>query len=132
MNLWEGKNSPICPVNSGIMLMFGIYEVIITSLTMWTFNLNLDYSSWQMIKMPTSSMISYSALVLTIVILKRIRCFIVRITCFCRINSEALIPESTDKNIAIICCDHKTMCIDLYTLVNEVCDLPFVYTRIIG
>lgn len=53
-------------------------------------------------------------------------------TCFGRINSETLIPESTDENIAIIRCDHKTMCIDLYTLVNKVCDLPFVHTRVIG
>lgn len=52
--------------------------------------------------------------------------------CFCRVNSEAFIPESADENIAIICCDHKTMRVDLYTLVNEVRDLPFVHTRVIG
>ena len=84
-------------------------------------------------KMPTLlSMISYEALGVTIGILKRIRHFIAQFTCFCRINSEALIPESTDKNIAIVCCDHKTMGVDLYALVNKVCDLPFVHTRVIG
>lgn len=65
-------------------------------------------------------------------ILKRIRYFKAKHTCFCRVNSEALIPESTDKNVAIICRDHETMCIDLDTLINEVRDLPLVHTRVIG
>lgn len=97
-------------------------------LTIWTFNWNLG------IKIPPKlrSMTSYEALGETTGILMRIRYFIVQFTCFCRINSEALIPESTDKNIAIIRRDHKTMCVDLYALVNEVCDLPFIHTRVIG
>lgn len=83
--------------------------------------------------MPTVlSTVSYSALVLTSNTENKMNCFIIKVTCFCRINSEALVPESTDKNIPIICCDHKTMRIDLYTLVHKVCDLPFVHTRVIG
>lgn len=69
---------------------------------------------------------------MTVGVLKRVRYFIVQFTCFCRINSETLIPESTDENIAVIGCDHKAVRIDLYALVNKVCDLPFVHSRVIG
>lgn len=55
-----------------------------------------------------------------------------RVTCFCRINSKALVPKTTDKNVAIICCDHEAVCIDLDALIHKVCDLPFVHTRVIG
>lgn len=54
------------------------------------------------------------------------------VTCFRRINSKALVPEPTDKNVAIICCDHEAMRIDLDALIHKVCDLPFVHTRVIG
>lgn len=57
---------------------------------------------------------------------------VVQVTCFCRVNSEALVPESTDKDVAVVGCDHEAVCVHLYTLVNEVCDLPFVDTRVIG
>lgn len=55
----------------------------------------------------------------------------VKITSFCRVNSETLIPKPADENVAIICCDHKAVGIDLDALVHKVCDLPFVHTRII-
>ena len=98
-------------------------------LKMWTFNWNLGIK----MKTPTlRSMTSYEALGETTGILMRLRYFRAQFTCVGRLTSEALLPESTDKNIAIICRDHKTMCVDLYALVNEVCDLPFIHTRVIG
>lgn len=57
---------------------------------------------------------------------------LVKFTCFCRVNSETLIPKPTDKNVAIIGCDHKAVGIDLDALVHKVCDLPLVHTRVIG
>lgn len=117
-------------IRAQLTLKFRMDEIRSSQLlTMWTFNWNLGIK----MKMPTlRSMTSYETLGETTGILMRIRYLIVQFTCFCRINSEALIPESTDKNIAIICRDHKTMCVDLYALVNEVCDLSFIHTRVIG
>lgn len=63
---------------------------------------------------------------------KKKQVVVFRVTCFCRINSKALVPETTDKNVAIICCDHEAVCIDLDALIHKVCDLPFVHTRVIG
>lgn len=55
----------------------------------------------------------------------------VMITCFCRVNSETLIPKPADENVAVICCDYKAVGVDLDALVHKVCDLTFVHTRII-
>lgn len=63
---------------------------------------------------------------------KKTQVVVFRVTCFCRINSKTLVPETTDKNVAIIRCDHKTMCIDLDALIHQVCNLPLVHTGVIG
>ena len=53
-------------------------------------------------------------------------------TSFCGVNSEALVPEATHQDVAVIRRHHEAVCVDLDTLIHEVCDLPLVYSRVVG
>lgn len=53
-------------------------------------------------------------------------------SCVCRVDSETLIPEATDENIAVVRSDDKALGMDLNTLVLKVSDLPPVHSCIAG
>lgn len=55
-----------------------------------------------------------------------------RQTRFCGVDSETLVPEATHQDVAIVSSDHKTVCVYLNALVNQVSDLPFIHPRVIG
>lgn len=55
-----------------------------------------------------------------------------RQTRFCGVDSETLVPEATHQNVAIVSSDYKAVCVDLNALVNQVSDLPLIYSRVIG
>lgn len=50
-----------------------------------------------------------------------------RPTGFSRVNTEALVPETTDQDVAVVGSNHKTVCVDLDALVHQVSDLTLVH-----
>lgn len=53
-------------------------------------------------------------------------------TCFGWVHTKTFVPESTDKDVAIICCHNKAVSINLDALIHKVRDLPLVHTGVIG
>lgn len=48
-------------------------------------------------------------------------------TSFSGVNTEALVPEATDQDVAVVGCNHETVRVDLDALVHEVSDLTLVH-----
>lgn len=48
----------------------------------------------------------------------------IKITCVCGVDSETLIPEATDKNIAVVRSDDEALGMNLDALVQKVSYLP--------
>ncbi len=56
----------------------------------------------------------------------------VRRTCVWRVNTETLVPEAAHQDVAVISRHHKTLCVDLNALVNQVSDLSFVCAWVVS
>lgn len=52
-------------------------------------------------------------------------------TSFSGVNTEALVPEAADQNVAVVGSNHKTVRVDLDALVHKVGDLPLVHARVV-
>lgn len=50
-----------------------------------------------------------------------------QLTSFCRVDAEALVPETADQDVAVVSCDHEAVCVDLDALVHQVGDLTLVH-----
>lgn len=48
-------------------------------------------------------------------------------TSFSGVNTEALVPEAADQDVAVVGSNHKTVCVDLDALVHQVSDLTLVH-----
>lgn len=54
-----------------------------------------------------------------------------QLTSFCRVDAEALVPETADQDVAVVGRDHEAVRVDLDALVHQVGDLTLVHARVI-
>lgn len=54
-----------------------------------------------------------------------------QLTSLCRVDAEALVPETADQDVAVVGRDHEAVRVDLDALVHQVGDLTLVHARVV-